>query len=61
LKDLLLYKGVVNKDKELLLEAFELFIVSRGLSLLDCFLCIKAKNKKGKVLTFDEKLKKKCI
>ena len=26
LKDLILYKGVVNKDKELLLEAFELFI-----------------------------------
>jgi len=61
LKDLILYKGVVNKDKELLLEAFELFIESHGLSLLDCFLCIKAKNKKGKVLTFDEKLKKKCI
>ncbi|WP_084222147.1 PIN domain-containing protein [Thermodesulfobacterium hydrogeniphilum] len=60
LKNLLLYKGVINKDKEVLLEAFELFIESRGLSLLDCFLCIKAKNKKGKVLTFDEKLHKKC-
>jgi len=45
----------------LLLEAFESFIENHGLTLLDCFLCIKVKNKKGKVLTFDEKLKKKCL
>lgn len=61
LKDLVLYKGVINKDKEALLEAFELFIKTHGLSLLDCFLCVKAKQRKGKLLTFDEKLQKKCV
>ena len=60
LKDLLLYKGVVNRDKKLLLKAFNLFLESRGLSLLDCFLCVKARKQKGKILTFDEKLKRKC-
>ncbi|MBX6424093.1 PIN domain-containing protein [Thermosulfurimonas sp. F29] len=60
LKDLLLYKGVLNRDKSLLLEAFNLFLESKGLSLLDCFLCIKARKQKGKILTFDEKLKRKC-
>jgi len=61
LKNLLLYKGVIDKDKEVLLEAFEMFMQTRGLSLLDCFLCIKSKYKNGKILTFDEKLQKKCI
>ena len=60
LKDLLLYKGVVNKDKKLLLEAFNLFLGSKGLSLLDCFLCVKAQKQRGKILTFDEKLRRKC-
>ena len=57
LKDLILYKSVINKNKDLLLEAFNLFIESHGLSLLDCFLCIKAKKQKGKILTFDKWLK----
>ncbi len=60
LKDLLLYKGVVNKDKFLLLKAFDMFLETRGLSLLDCFLCVKAKDYKGELLTFDEELKRKC-
>ena len=63
LKDLLLlllYKGVINKDKRLLLESFNLFLQSKGLSLLDCFLCIKARKQRGKILTFDEKLRRKC-
>ncbi|WP_456433217.1 hypothetical protein, partial [Thermosulfuriphilus sp.] len=56
LKDLLLYKGVVNRNKKLLLEAFNLFLESKGLSLLECFLCIKARKQKGKLLTFDQRL-----
>ena len=60
LKDLLLYKGVVNRNKSLLLEAFNLFLESKGLSLLDCFLCIKARKQKGKFLTFDQRLQQKC-
>ncbi len=61
LKDLLLYKGVINRDKDLLVEAFGMFMETKGLSLLDCFLCVKAKKHKGKLFTFDVKLKSKCV
>ena len=62
LKELILYRGVINKDKEVLLKAFELFINTSGLSLLDCFLCIKAKHSKGKILTFNKKTAKEvCL
>jgi predicted nucleic-acid-binding protein len=60
LKNLLLYKGVINKDKVLLLKAFNFFLENNGISLLDCLLCIKTKKQKGKLLTFDQKLMKKC-
>jgi len=60
LKNLLLYKGVTNKDKVLLLKAFNFFLENSGISLLDCFLCMKTKKQKGKLLTFDQKLVKKC-
>ncbi len=60
LKDLLLYKGVVNKDKSMLLEAFNFYLKQGSLSLLDCILCIKAKRENGNLLTFDAKLMKKC-
>ena len=61
LKELILYRGVINKDKEVLLKAFELFINTSGLSLLDCFLCIKAKHSKGKILTFNKKNCKRSV
>ncbi len=61
LKDLLLYKGVVNRDRTLLLKAFNLFLESKGLSLLDCFLCVKARKQRGKLLTFDQRLQQKCL
>jgi len=61
LKDLLLYKGVVNRNKKLLLEAFNLFLEAKGLSLLDCFLCIKARKQKGQLLTFDQRLQQRCL
>ncbi len=60
LKKLVLYKGTVNRDKKVLIEAFDLFLESSGLSLLDCFLCVKAKRQKGKLFTFDERLRKIC-
>jgi len=60
LKGLLLYKGVVNKDKVLLLKALNFFLKNTGISLLDCLLCMKAEKQKGKLLTFDQKLMKKC-
>jgi len=60
LKDLLLYKGIVNKDRQVILEGLNLFLENRGLSLLDCILCARARNQKGKLLTFDKKLSKRC-
>lgn len=60
MKDLILYKGVVNKDKSILLESFDLFFKTLGLSLLDCILCLKAKRQNGKLLTFDKKLIQEC-
>jgi len=60
LRDLLLYKGILNKDRMVLIEAFELFLKDKGLSLLDCFLCIKCKKMKGNLLTFDKRLKREC-
>ena len=60
LRNLLLYKGVINKDKALLLKAFNFFLENSGISLLDCLLCMKSKKQKGKLLTFDQKLAKKC-
>ena len=60
LKDLLLYRGTVNRDRSMLLEAFDLFLESKGLSLLDCLLCMKAQKQGGKILTFDAGLKRKC-
>ena len=61
LKDLLLYKGVVNRDKDLLVKAFGMFQETKGLSLLDCFLCVRVKRHKGKLLTFDVKLRNRCV
>ncbi|AEH44660.1 hypothetical protein Thein_0782 [Thermodesulfatator indicus DSM 15286] len=60
LKDLLLYRGVVNRDKKVLLEALNLFFESEGLIWLECFLCVKAHKQKGEILTFDKKLKHRC-
>ena len=60
LRDLLLYRGVVNRDREVLLEALDLFMTSGGLSLLDCLLCAKARAAGGRLLTLDEKLERRC-
>ena len=61
LKHLIAYKGVINRDKKILLKGLEFFIESSGLSLLDSLLCIKSKSKNGgQLLTFDKKLIKKC-
>ena len=57
LKDLMLYKGVENKDKKLILEALDRFDQNPGLSLLDCLLWVKAEAYGCKLLTFDKKLR----
>jgi len=34
---------------------------SFSFGLLDCFLCIKVRKQKGKLLTFDQQLQQKCL
>lgn len=57
LSGLLHYKGIVNEDRDILLEALELFS-GKNLDLVDCLVLLRAKNNGFKVLTFDKALKK---
>lgn len=54
---LLYYKGVVNIDKQDLIDSIHLF-GQTGLSFVDCLLCAKSKNNAMPMVTFDEELKK---
>ena len=60
LRGLLLYKGLVGKEKELLLNAVNYVLDNSGVSLLDWVLCLKAKRRNGTILTFDKKLERDC-
>ncbi len=60
LKKLLLYKGFIGKEKEILLNAIDYVLNNSGVSLLDWVLCLKSKQKKGIILTFDIKLERDC-
>ena len=51
LKELLHYKGVINKDKVDLIEALTMF-AKEGLDFVDCLLCAKAKNNHLPLVTF---------
>jgi predicted nucleic-acid-binding protein len=53
---LLRYKGVVNSDKQDLIDSIKLFGETR-LSFVDCLLCIKSKNNDMPIVTFDEELR----
>lgn len=54
---ILRYKGIVNPDKDRIIEALKLFS-SRRLGLSDCTLCIKASRMGFSLLSFDEELMK---
>jgi predicted nucleic acid-binding protein len=56
LKLLFLYKGVVNPDKEDLVDLINLF-GKTNLSIVDCIICAKSVNNKMPILTFDDELK----
>lgn len=56
LKLLFLYKGVVNPDKEDLVDSINLF-GQTNLSIVDCIICAKSANNKMPILTFDDELK----
>ena len=59
LKLLFLYKGVVNPDKEDLIDSINLF-GKTNLSIVDCILCAKSVNNKMPIFTFDDELKSIC-
>jgi predicted nucleic-acid-binding protein len=56
LKLLFLYKGVVNADKEDLVDSIKLF-GQTNLSIVDCIICAKSVNNKMPIVTFDDELK----
>jgi len=56
LKLLFLYKGVVNPDKEDLVDSIN-FFGQTNLSMVDCIICAKSANNKMPILTFDDELK----
>ena len=60
LKSLLLYKGMIGEEKNLLIEAINYALKGKNVSLLDWILCLKTKKFNGKLLSFEEMLKKKC-
>ena len=55
LRDLLYYKGIVNLDKQDLIEAIDRFGQTK-LSFVDCLLIAKSKNNTMPIFTFDEEL-----
>lgn len=56
LRNLLLYKGILNSEKEVLLEGLKLY-ESTELHIVDCIIAVKAKQMNIEVATFDEELK----
>jgi len=56
LKLLFLYKGVVNSDREDLVDSIKLF-GQTNLSIVDCIICAKSMNNKMPILTFDDELR----
>ena len=59
LRGLFDYKGVVNSDKKDLIDALLLF-GHTNLSIVDCILCAKSKNRRLSLFTFDKTLQKLC-
>lgn len=57
LTGLLHYKGVINDDKEELIEALT-FFTEKNIDIVDCILCVKAKSRNLSLFSFDERLKK---
>jgi predicted nucleic-acid-binding protein len=57
LADLLLYKGIQNRDREELRAALNLF-AEKNLDIVDCILCTTAWKNAAILFTFDESLKK---
>lgn len=54
--ELLHYKGVVNEDKNELIDALNIFASAPSLDIVDCILCAKAKKPGISLFSFDEAL-----
>jgi predicted nucleic-acid-binding protein len=56
LSDMLMYKGVLNEDLELLSGALEIYRDS-NLHIVDCLICYKTKKNNLQIMSYDEELK----
>lgn len=56
LQELLHYRGVMNDDRDELVEALTIFSEKSSLDIVDCILCAKAKKSNMSLFTFDEAL-----
>lgn len=57
LTTLLQYKGIANPDRKTLVEALHLF-ADRNVDIVDCLVLARAKQRNGRVFTFDQQLNK---
>ena len=57
LYDLLIYKGIYNHEKEVLLESLKIY-AKTNLSIVDCIIATKAKYTNLKIQSFDQELLK---
>ena len=60
LKKMLKYQGLDVQDKDVVVKALELFASTKGLSFVDCMLCAFKLLRGMDLVSFDEKLVKKC-
>lgn len=60
LKTILAFNGVINDDKFQIIEALNI-VLYKNLDFVDALLCVKSKYYGFELLTFDEKLKKRCV
>jgi predicted nucleic-acid-binding protein len=57
LESILRYKGIVNKDKEELINSLEIF-VQKNIDIVDSIISVKSKSQGYALFSFDEKLMK---
>ncbi len=56
LQALLHYRGIMNDDRNELIEALTIFAERSSLDIVDCILCVKAKKPTRSLFTFDKAL-----